>query len=155
MAVSFNKFQQFVEDMAEGAHNLGSDTLRALLSNASPNAADTIVDTDEAVCQIQATSNADEIAAGNGYTKKGPGLTVSASSQTAGTYKLVITDEVITASGGTIGPFRYVALYNDTGGTSTTRPVIGWYDYGSSITLNSGETFTIDFDDSNGVLTVA
>lgn len=152
---SYNKFNCFVENVAEGAHDLGGDTLRAMLTNTAPNAADIQVDTDEAVCQLQSTSNANEIAAGNGYTKKGPDLTVSASEQSGGTYKLTITDEVITASGGTIGPFRYVVLYNDTGGTSATRPVIGYYDYGSSITLNNGETFTLDFDDANGVLTLA
>lgn len=151
---TFNKFNCFVEDLAEKVHNLGSDTIRAMLTNAAPNAADTHVDTAEAVCQLQATSNADEIAAGNGYTKKGPALTISSSSQTGGTYKLVLADETITASGA-VGPFRYVVLYNDTAGAEATRPVIGFYDYGSSITLASGETLDIDFDGTNGVLQLA
>lgn len=152
---SFNKFNCFVEDVAEEHHQLQTDTMRLLLTNTSPNAADIQVDTDEAVCQIQSTSNANEIAAGSGYTKKGPDVTVSASAQTGGTYKLTIDDEIITASGGSIGPFRYVVLYNDSGKTTATRPPIGWWDYGSSITLNSGETLTVDFDGTNGVLTIA
>ncbi len=127
---TFNKFNSFVEALAEGVHNLGSDTLKALLTNAAPVATNTV------------KANLTEIAAGNGYVAGGPTIPVTSSSQTGGTYSLVNTDTVITASGGSIGPFRYVALYND---TATGDELIGWYDYGSSITLNDGETFTIDF----------
>jgi hypothetical protein len=151
---SFVKFNSFVEDLAEKVHNLASDTLRVMLLNTAPNAADIRVDTDEAVCQLQATSNANEIAAGNGYTKKGPSLDVSSSGQTSGTYKLIVADEVITASGD-VGPFRYPIVYNDTGGTSDARPVISSYDYGSSITLHNGETFTLDFSATDGLLQLA
>lgn len=98
-------------------------------------------------------ANLTEISAGNGYTAGGTATTISSSVQTTGTYKLIITDVVFTASGGSIGPFRYVVLYNDTP-TSPADPLIGWYDYGSSISLNAGETFTVDFDASGGVLTL-
>jgi len=137
---SFNKFQSFVEAVAEKVHNLGSDTLKVMLSNAAPVATNTV------------KANITEISAGNGYTAGGTQATISSSAQTSGTYKLVLADVVFTASGGSIGPFRYVVLYND---TATNDELIGWWDYGSSITLLSGETFTVDFDATNGVLTIA
>lgn len=139
---SFNKFNSFVEALAEKVHNLGSDTLKVYLSNATPDAAADSIKTDLA-----------EISAGNGYTAGGNSAGLTSSSQTSGTYKLVLADPATwTASGGTIGPFRYAVLYND---TATNDELIGWWDYGSSITLNAGETFTVDFDPTNGVLTIA
>ena len=129
MAV-FNKFNSFVEALAEKAHDLGSDVLKVALTNSAPVATDTVL------------ANITQITAQNGYSAGGPAVTVSSSSQTAGTYSLVGVDRVITASGGTIGPFRYVALYND---TAASDELIGWYDYGSAITLADGETFTVNF----------
>ena len=139
---SFNKFNSFVEALAEKVHNLGSDTLKVYLSNATPDAAADLVKADLA-----------EISAGNGYTAGGNQAAITSSSQSSGTYKLVLGDPATwTASGGTIGPFRYAVLYND---TATNDELIGWWDYGSSITLNAGETFTVDFDPTTGVLTIA
>lgn len=134
---TFNKFNSFVEARAEKVHNLGSDTLKVLLTNSAPSASNT------------QKSDLTEISAGNGYTAGGTAPTISSSSQTSGTYKLVLADVVFTASGGSIGPFRYVVLYND---TATNDELIGWWDYGSSITLAAGETFTVDFDATTGVL---
>lgn len=140
---AFNKFNAFVEHVAEGVHNLGADTLRVYLSNATPSASLDSVKADLA-----------EITNQNGYTAP-LNCTITSSAQTSGTYKLVLADpSVITASGGTVGPFQYVVLYNDTP-TSPADPLIGWWDYGSAITLQDGETFTIDFDPTNGVLTIA
>ena len=103
----------------------------------------------------QATrSELTEIASGNGYTLGGTQATISSSVQTTGTYKLVLADVVFTASGGTIGAFRYTDLYNDTP-TSPADPLIAWWDYGSSITLQDTETFTVDFSASNGVMTLS
>ena len=152
---TYTKFNCFVEDLAEKVHNLGADVLKVLLTNTSPNAGDTVVDTTGGVCVVKAVSNANEIAAGNGYTKGGSQATIVSSQQSGGVYKLVLNDVIFTASGGSIGPFRYVVLYNETGGTAATRPVIGYYDYGSSITLNNGETFTVDYDPTNGAIQIS
>jgi hypothetical protein len=134
---TFSKFQPFVEQLAEKVHNLGSDTLTVALTNTAPNA------TDATLSQITEIS----------YTNcSSRALTASASSQTSGTYKLVIDDLVLTASGGSVGPFRYVVIYND---TAASDPLICYFDYGSSITVASGETFTLNFDGSAGLLTIA
>lgn len=137
---SFNKFNSFVEALAEKVHNLGSDTLRVMLTNTAPSASNTV------------RADITEISAGNGYTAGGNVATVLSSSQTGGVYRLVLNDPPTwTATGGTIGPFRYAVLYND---TATNDELIGWWDYGSSITLQPGETFTVDFNQTNGVLTI-
>ena len=95
-----------------------------------------------------------EISAGNGYTAGGNTAAVSSATQSSGTAKVVLADPATwTASGGSIGPFRYAVLYNDTP-TSPADPLIGYWDYGNSITLASGETFTVDLDCTNGVFTV-
>lgn len=138
---AFNKFDSFVEYIAEGVMNLGADTLKIMLTNAAPVASNTV------------KANLTEIAAGNGYTAGGTTVVITASSQTAGLYKLVGDDVVFTAAGGSIGPFRYVVLYDDTP-SSPADPLIGWWDYDSSITLNAGETFTVDLDQTNGILTL-
>ena len=138
---TYNKFQAFVEALAEGKHNLGSDTLKVYLSNATPDAAADAIKTDLA-----------EISAGNGYTAGGNTCSITSSSQTGGTYKLVLADPATWTATGAIGPFRYAVLYND---TSANDDLIAWWDYGSSITLNNGDTFTVDFDPTTGVLTLA
>lgn len=139
---TFNKFQQFVEDVGKGVHNLATGTLKVALTNTAPNA------TDATLSQITQISN------GNGYTTGGTQAASNAYSHTTGTAKLTANDVVFTASGGSIGPFRYAVLYNDTP-TSPADPLIGYWDYGSSITLASGETFTVDFDAGTGILTIA
>jgi hypothetical protein len=139
---TFNKYYCFVENLAEKVHNLQSDTLKVALTNTAPTASsDTVWNTTVAPAP----------AAANGYTSGGNTITTTSSAQTSGTYKLVLADSVFTASGGSIGPFRYVILYNST----ASNAVIGYYDYGSSITLADTETFTVDFDATNGVLTLA
>jgi hypothetical protein len=138
---TFNKVQAFVEDQAEKVHNLGADALKVMLVN-SPAPVNT----------NSIKANLTEIAAGNGYSAGGAAPTITSSAQTSGTYKLVLADVVFVAAGGSIGPFRYAMLYNSTPGTG---PLIGWFDYGSSISLANGESFTVDFDATAGVLTVA
>lgn len=138
---AFNKFNSFVEALAEKVHNLGSDTLKVMLTNTAPVATNTV------------KANLTEISAGNGYTAGGNTASVTSSSQTSGTYRLILGDPAtFTASGGSLGPFRYSVLYND---SATNKELIGWWDYGSSITLASGESFAVDFDPTTGVLTLA
>jgi hypothetical protein len=129
---TYTKFDQFVADCANGVHNLGSDTLKIMLTNAAPLVTNTV------------KANLTEIAGGNGYTAGGATVTVTSSSQSSGVYSLVGNDVVITASGGSVGPLRYAVLYNDTP-TSPADPLIAFWDYGSSVTLASGETLTVDF----------
>lgn len=141
---SFVKFNSFVEHLCEGVHNFepSAHTFKVMLTNSAPSASNTV------------KANLTEISAGNGYTAGGATVTVSSSAQTSGTYKCVIADTTWTASGGSIGPFRYVVLYNDTP-TSPADPLIGYWDVGASITITSGLTFTTDFDGTNGVFQLA
>lgn len=141
---TFNKFQQFVQDLAEKVHNLSSDQVEIYLSNATPSASADAVKADLA-----------EISTGNGYT--GPQDTQNTGAEAAGTYTLTGTKVVITASGGSIGPFQYVVLQNTTP-TSPLDPLIGWWDYGSALTLLTGETFSVKFNNSDTtgtILTIA
>lgn len=136
MAV-FNKFNVFAKDVAEGKHNLATNQLRVALTNTAP------------VATNQVLSDITEISYTNLSSRN---VTTTSSSQTSGTYKLVLADLTLTASG-PVGPFRYAVLYNDTQ-TSPAKPLIGWVDRGDSISLQAGETVTIDFDQANGALTL-
>lgn len=139
MPNAYNKFDSFVEALAEKVHNLGSDVLKVMLTNTAPLASNT------------QKSSLTEIAAGNGYTAGGTQSVISSSAQASGLYKLVLADVIFTAAGGSIGPFRYAVLYND---SATNKEVIGWWDYGSAITLADGEVFTWDADPTTGILTL-
>lgn len=139
---AFVKFHSFVEHLAEKVHNLGSDTLKIALTNTAPNASTNTV-----------LADITQVANGNGYTTGGTAVTVTGSSQTGGTYALTQSaDVVFTATGGSIPSFRYAVLYNDTP-TSPADPLIGYWDYGSSVTLAVGETFTVDM--STNILTIS
>lgn len=141
---SFNKFEQFVQDLCEKVHDLSSDQVEVYLSNTAPDAAADAVKADLA-----------EIGTGNGYA--GPQDTQNTGAEASGTYTLTGTKVVVTASGGTVGPFRYVVLQNTTP-TSPADPLIGWWDYGSALTLNDGESFSVKFNSSDTtgtILTVA
>lgn len=145
---TFNKLNGFVEHLSEGVHNLGSDQLVIALSNTAPASESTNPNSSTAACVL---ANVTQVAYTNLSTRN---ITTSASAQTSGTYKLTLTDLVLTSSGGSTGPFRYIYIYNDTP-TSPADPLVGYYDYGSALTLNDSETLTIDFDDTNGVLQLA
>lgn len=143
---TFTKLNGFVEHLAEKVHNLGADTLTVALSNTAPGSEGTPPTGSTAACVL---ANVTQISYTNCSSRA---ITTSASAQSSGTYKLTLTDLTLTASGGSVGPFRYVYIYND---TATNDELIAYYDYGSSITLNSGETFLIDFDGTNGFLQIA
>lgn len=145
---TFNKIDGFVEHLAEKVHDLGSDTLALALSNTAPGSETTDPSVNTSDCVL---ANVTEITYTNCSSRE---LTVSSSAQTSGTYKLVVNDITLTASGGSVGPFRYIYIYNDTP-TSPADPLIGYYDYGSSLTLSDGESLTVDFDGTNGVITLA
>lgn len=145
---AYNKFNSFIADVFLARLNLTTDALNLLLTNTAPVAGDIQVDTTTTPCTVKATSNAAEIAAGTGYVKKGVALTITTSSQAAGTYTLA-ANQVVWTSSGTIGPLRYPVLFDDTSLTTATRSVISWWDYGSSITLNNTETFTVQFNSAN------
>ena len=134
---AYNKFNAFVEHLAEGVHNLAGDTLRVALCAAA----------NAPVAGNSVLADLTEIAYTNLSARD---LTVSASAQTSGTYKLTIADLVLTAGGGSVATFRYVVIYNDTP-TSPADPLICWFDKGADVSLSDGETLTIDFDDANGL----
>lgn len=138
---TFNKFNQFVEDLAKGVHNFTSDstcTVTVALTNAS----------NAPVAGNSVLANLTEISYTNLSSRVITGVTAE---QTSGTVTFTANDLVLTASG-TVATFRYVVLYNDDP-TSPADPLIGWYDYGSDVTLQNGETFTIDF--TGGFATLA
>jgi hypothetical protein len=146
--VAFTKLNGFVEHLAEGVHNLQTGALTLALSNTAPGSESTPPTGSTAACIL---ANVTQISYTNCSSRV---LTTNSSAQSAGTYSLGIANLTLTASG-TVGPFRYVYVYNDTP-TSPADPLIGYYDYGSSITLASAETFTFDLTAvSNILLTVA
>ena len=132
---SFNKFQAWSENMVEGV-NLGSDQLKIALTAA----ANAQVATNSVLADLTEVSYA---------SCSSRNVTTSSSGQSGGTYKLVCADLTLTASGGTVGPLRYVVMYDD---TVAGDPLLGWWDYGSEITLADTETFALDFSAANGVL---
>lgn len=136
---AYNKFQQFVEDLAKKVHNLSADTLTVALTNSAPIATNAILADISEIAYTYCSARA---------------LTITSCEHTTGTVKLILADLNLAASGGSVGPFRYVVIYNDTP-SSPANPLICWFDYGASITLLTGEDIDLDFDGSNGVLQIA
>lgn len=130
---TYNKFQNFSEQLVLGVHNFGSNVFKIYLSNTTPSASADSVKAD-----------LPEISAGNGYTAGGTATTITVAEVT-GTTTVSGTQVVFTASGGSIGPFQYVVFYND---STASDDLISWWDYGSALTLNDGETFTIKFSNT-------
>lgn len=141
---TYNKFNYFVQDVCEALHNFkttGGGTYKIMLTNTAPTASSNHYYTD-----VSAT----EVASGGGYTTGGAALTISSEAQTSGTEKVVVSaaSPTWTGSGSGMGPFRYVILYRS---DDTNKELVCYFDYGSSITLNAGDTFTVSFDGTNGL----
>ena len=140
---SFNKFNCFCLDLANALHDMKTGTIqiyRIYLTNTAPVATDTVYNMPA------------DLPTGNGYSAGGASVGSIAGFQISGTFRFIgASDPVWTAAGGSIGPFRYAVLYN---ATSATRPLMGWWDYGTAITLTNGNMFTVDTDQVNGMLTI-
>lgn len=137
---SFNKFNCFVADVANKVHNLGADTLKIMLTNSAPSASNTV------------KADITEISNGNGYSTGGLTVVITSSSQSGGTYKLIPTSDPVLTASGAVGPFQYAVIYNSTTGSGN---LIGWWDRGSALTLANADTFTVDLDQTNGILQLA
>jgi len=137
---AYQKFNQFTDDLAKGKHDFSAHTYKIMLTNVAP------VSTNAVKADIT------DITSGNGYTAGGTATSITLSNAT-GVEKVVASNVTFTASGGSIGPFRYAVMYNDTQ-TSPVKPLVNFFDYGSSVTLNSGETFTWTPDATNGLFTI-
>ncbi len=130
---SFNKINQFVADIANKVHNLGSDQITVALTDTLPVATNTVL------------ANISQISYTNLSTRN---ITTTSSTQSSGLYKLILQNITLTASG-TVPQFRYVVIYNSTAGSGN---LICWYDYGAEVNMNSGDTFGVSFDAVNGLL---
>lgn len=132
-----NKFDTFAKACAEKVHNLASDQLMVALTNTLPVRTNAVL---ADITQISYSNLSSRV------------LTTTSSTQTSGTYKLVVADLTLTASGGAVATFRYAVFYNN---TATNKELIGWSDYGSGVTLADTNTFVLDLDGTNGLLSNA
>jgi 5-deoxy-D-glucuronate isomerase len=130
---TFNKFQDFSEQLTIGTHDFDANTFKVMLTNVAPVATNTV------------KANLTEISAGNGYTAGGTATTITVV-ETTGTTTVSGTQVVFTASGGTMATFQYVVLYND---TATNKNLVGWWDYGTAVSLADTETFTVKFSNTS------
>lgn len=129
---SYVKFYTFVQYLANGSYNCASDTFKVSLSNTAPTAS----------TNTTFSTDITEISAGNGYSAGGTAATGNSSSQSSGTETFALNNVTFTATG-TVGPFRYVVLYDS---TQSTHNLVAYWDYGSALTLNNGDTFTVQFN---------
>lgn len=133
---TYNKINSFVAEIANKVFNLGSDQLAVALTNTAHTST------------WYKLSDLTQVSYTNLSSRN---ITTTSSSQTSGTYKLILADLVLSASGA-VGPFQYIYIYDD---TASNKELIGYYDYGSAVTLASGDTFTIDFDNVAGFIQIA
>ncbi|MDE2106486.1 MAG: hypothetical protein KGL39_55240 [Patescibacteria group bacterium] len=141
---TYNKFNQFTNDLCIARHNFSTGVYKIMLLNTAPSI----------TAQTRADVASTELATGAGYTSGGATVTVTVASS-SGVAKVSGANIVFTASGGSIGPFQYAVLYNATSGTTSQQYLISWFDYGSAITLAATETLTVVFDAVNGILQIS
>jgi hypothetical protein len=140
---TYNGFNQFTKLLLEGVFNFttAAHTFKAYLTNTAPVATNTTYNTPA------------DLSTANGYTAGGNALATSTATVSGTTNKASVTADVTITATGAVGPFRYVVAYDDTP-TSPADPLISWWDYGSSISLANTETFTEDYDQTNGWLQI-
>lgn len=141
---TFNKFNQFTQDLCDAVHSFksGAQTYKVMLTNTAPVATNA----------VYADVSTNELTTTGGYTVGGISSAMT-DSTASGVEKVLATNVTWTGSGGGMGPFRYIVIYNTTP-TTPLKPLVSWYDYGSSISLVAGDTFTVSFDGTNGFFTV-
>ena len=138
---TLTKFEKFSENLGKGVFNLSTDQLKIALTNTAPNAA-----TDSVYADITSPIAGTNLSGATPFN-----VTTTSFAQTSGTAKLVLADLTLTATG-SVGPFQYVVLYSD---TASNKELIGYYDYGSAVTLSTNDTFKVDWDGTNGAITIA
>lgn len=143
MAASYNKFNAFTGALVNGLHNFNSGAYHLMLSDA------TFVATQNSYTGGTSNLQSQEIVAGNGYTAGGPALTITVTN-TSGNTVVKAANVTINATGGSIGPFEWVGIYGGTG-----NGAVCWFDNGNPVTLNAGDSFTVNFDQSNGLFSIA
>jgi len=133
------KFNDYSEQKNRGVHNWGSHTFKLFLTNTAPTAANSLL------------SEITQLTTGGGYTGgAGGGVALSGVTiaETAGTTTVQANQVVVTATGAAVGPFRYYGLYNDTA-TSPLDALVMFWDHGSAVTLNDGDSFTVKFNNAS------
>lgn len=130
---TYQKFNCFVADVANGVHNLGSNTLTVALTDTLPVATNTVIANISQISYLNVSSR---------------NITVTSSTQTSGLYSLIANQLTLTAAG-SVPQFRYVVIYNS---TAASGNLISWYDYGSELNMSLGDQFTVGFDLTNGIL---
>jgi hypothetical protein len=146
---TFNKINSFVNNLAKGRHILGGSGHQLKIAFATSG---TVAATDVTLANVTQPSS------GYGYTSSGFNITTTTGKLSGGTFILVLASTIFTASGGSVGPFRYVVLFDTAAslGTGSANLLIGWWDYGSSITLADTETLTITMPGAtSGTITLA
>jgi len=145
---AFTKLNGFVEHKNHGVHNNSTHQFVVALSNTAPGSESTPPTGAASACVL---ANVTQISYTNCSSRN---ITTTSSGQTGGTYKLVLADLTLTASGGDVGPFQYIYVYNDTP-TSPADPLLGYYNYGAAHTITIGNSFVVNFDGSGGFMTDA